>query len=94
MRMTVAMVTMTATTPRRWRPVSIGSSRAHLRLVSTSRGRESQGGRQAGLVRVNRGSHPHAAFAPTLPQSLRQVGLSLAPNLLPRPRRATGSNPW
>jgi len=45
MRMMAAMVTMIAMTPRGWRLVSTGSSRARLRPASTSRGRESQRGR-------------------------------------------------
>jgi hypothetical protein len=90
MRMIASMVTTTVTTPRGWRPVSIGSLRIRLRPASTSRGRESLRGRQAGLVRVNRGSHLHAALTPTPPQRLRKVGPSPAPNLLPHLRRATG----
>ena len=39
MRMMAATVMTTATTPRGWRPISTGSSRAHLRPASTSRGR-------------------------------------------------------
>ena len=66
MRMMAATVTTTAMIPRGWRPVWTGCSRARLRSASTSRGWESQRGRQAGLVRVNRGSHLHAALAPTL----------------------------
>jgi len=89
MRM-MAVMTTTATTLRGWRPVLTGSTRARLRPASTSRGRESERGHQAGLVRVSRGSHLHAAPAPTLPESLRQVGPSPAPNLLPPLRRATG----
>jgi len=69
MRTMAAMVTMTATIPRGWCPVSIGSSRARFRPASTSRERESLRGLQAGLVRVNRGSHLRAALAPTPPSA-------------------------
>jgi len=82
MTMMAAMVTTTAMTPRGWRPVSTGSSRVRLRPVSTSRGRESQRGRLADLVRVNRESHLHAAPTPTSPLRRCKVGLSPAPNLL------------
>jgi len=51
-------------------------------------------GGQAGLLRGNRGSHPHAAPLPILPQSLRQARQSLAPSLLPHLRRATRLSPW
>ena len=39
-----AMMTMTATTPRGWRPVLTGSSRVRLRPTSMPRGREPQRG--------------------------------------------------
>ena len=63
-----------------------------LRPASTSRGQESLRGRQAGLVRVNRGSHLRAALAPTPLQCLCKVGPSPARNLLPRLRRAIRSS--
>ena len=69
MKTMAAMVTTTATIPRGWRPVSTGSSRARLKPASTSRGRESPRVRQAGLVRVNKGSHLYAALAPTPPST-------------------------
>ena len=50
-------------------------------------------GGQAGLVKVSGGSRPHAVPALTLLQGLRQVGMSPAPNLLPRLRQAIGSSP-
>jgi len=87
MRMMALMLTTTATTLRGWRPVSTGSSRACLRPASTSRGRESKMRCPADLVRVNRGSHLHAALAPTFPQRRCKVGPSPTPNLLPCLRR-------
>ena len=93
MRTMAVMVTMTATTPRGWHPVLTGSLRVRLRPTSMLRGQEPQREGQAGLTSVNRGSHPHAAPALIVPQSLRQAWLSLIPNLLPRLRRATGLSP-
>jgi len=69
MRTMAVMVMTTAMTPRGWRPVSTGSSRVRLRPASTFCGQESLRGRQAGLVRDNRGSHLRTALTPTPPSA-------------------------
>jgi len=81
MRTMAAMMAMTATTPRGWRPVLTGSSRVRLGPTSTPHGREPQRGGQADLLRGNRGRHPLAApMRIPLPRQ-RKVRSSRAPNL-------------
>jgi len=85
-RTTAMRATTAVTTPRGWRPVSTGSSRARRKPTSPSRGREPLRERRADAAMANRGSLLCAVLTPTPLRRLRKVGPSPTPNLLPRLR--------